>query len=96
MENDSIITASNSASKVQVKKWDKLLDDYDNYVKEYLLHYKKSIKGNSASASIYPYMKVKSEDLGKKIFVAYYKSELTELQIKKMKKIHTKIMGTCC
>jgi hypothetical protein len=48
-------------------KWDQKLNDYDNYVKEYLIHYKKSLKGNTLSLSRYPYLKVKSESLSKKL-----------------------------
>ena len=96
MKNDPIIILPNSTSKVESQKWNNLLDDYDNYVREYILHYKKSLKGNSVSTTIYPYMKAKTEDLAKKIYKAYNKSQLTEQQIKRMKKIHTKIIGTCC
>ena len=96
MKNESILNTQSCTTKDQNKRWNNLLDDYENYAKEYLLHYKKSLKGNSASASIYPYMKAKTEALAKKIYKAFGKSHLTEKQIKRMKKIHSKIIGTCC
>lgn len=48
-------------------KWVKRVVDYANYAKEYITHYKKSLKGNSISLSKYPYMKVKWEALGMKL-----------------------------
>lgn len=95
MINDAILNTQSCTTKHQNKKWSNLLDDYENYTKEYLLHYKKSLKGNSDSASIYPYMKAKTEEFAKKIYEAYNKSLLTEKQIKRIKKIHTKIICTC-
>jgi hypothetical protein len=41
-------------------KWDRHLDDYNNYVKEYNKHYLTQ-KGNQRSIALYPYMKEKWE-----------------------------------
>jgi len=76
-------------------KWNKCLDDYNNYSKEYIKHYKKSIDGNSASLSRYPYMKAKSEGLLQQLIEAQYKSLLTEKQIKKITKIQKRIANPC-
>ncbi|MFE3869464.1 hypothetical protein ACFX5E_15475 [Flavobacterium sp. LS2P90] len=78
------------------EKWDKRVGDYENYVKEYITHYKKSLKGNSVSLSKYPYIKVKWEALGLKLDKAQKKELLTNKQIKKVLRIQLKIVNTCC
>ena len=77
-------------------KWDKRVCDYGNYVKEYITHYKKSLKGNSISLSKYPYMKVKGEALGLQLEKAQKKELLTNNQLKKILKIKLKIITNCC
>jgi hypothetical protein len=77
------------------KKWDKLLDDYDNYLKEYIKHYKKTLDGNTISLSAYPYMKAKSEALYERLSDARNKSLLSEKQIKRIAKIQTQIANPC-
>lgn len=77
-------------------KWNKILQDYDNYVKEYLKNYKKSLQGNIISFSKYPYMKIKSEALNKKLNKAMEKGLLTKNQMKKFLKIQLKIVNKCC
>ena len=84
-------TIKNCVDKPLNNKWEKCLDDYKNYTKEYIKHYKKSLQGNSVSLSIYPYMKVRSEALYEQLFDAKNKSLLTEKQIKKMYKIQIQI-----
>jgi hypothetical protein len=78
------------------EKWNKRVGDYENYVKEYITHYKKSLKGNSVSLSKYPYMKVKWEALGIKLYKAQKKELLTNKQIKKVLKTQLKIVTICC
>ncbi|TDE27817.1 hypothetical protein E0I61_13990 [Flavobacterium ranwuense] len=77
-------------------KWDEKLNDYNNYVKEYLMQYKKSLKGNSVSLSKYPYLKVKSESLSKKLNKGIKKELLTKKQLTKVFKIRKKIENACC
>lgn len=95
--NDEIV--SNNSKKNTVKplsnKWDKCLDDYNNYLKEYIKHYKKSLKGNLISLSKYPYMRAKSLALYERLFDAKSKSILTEKQIKRISKIQIKIIAAC-
>ena len=86
---------NNTEKDTVFQKWDKRVDDYENYVKEYITHYKKSLKGNSISLSKYPYMKVKWEALGLKLDKAIKKELLTNKQIKKVLRIQQKIVGTC-
>jgi hypothetical protein len=77
------------------EKWDKLLDDYNNYLKEYIKHYKKSLNGNTVSLSKYPYMKAKSEVLYERLSDAENRSILSEKQIKRIAKIQIKIANPC-
>ena len=77
-------------------KWNKKIQDYDNYVKEYLKNYKKSLQKNTVSLSKYPYMKIKSEAINKKLNKAMDNGLLTKTQIKKILKIQLKIVNKCC
>jgi hypothetical protein len=82
--------------KVILDKWDEKLNDYDNYVKAYLIRYKKSLKGNTISLSKYPYLKVKSESLSKKLNKGMQNELLTKKQLAKVFKIREKIVNACC
>lgn len=86
----------NCTEKPLNNKWNKCLDDYENYLKEYINHYKKSLKGNLVSLSKYPYMKAKSETLFEQLNNAQKKSLLTEKQMKRISKIQTKMLYACC
>jgi hypothetical protein len=94
-QENAVFEINNTEKDTVFQKWDKRVDDYDNYVKEYITHYKKSLKGNSISLSKYPYMKVKWEALGLKLDKAIKKESLTNKQIKKVLRIQQKIVGTC-
>ncbi|WP_291097845.1 MULTISPECIES: hypothetical protein [unclassified Flavobacterium] len=98
-KNDSAIiskTVEKCTTKPINNKWDKLLCDYNNYVKEYISHYKKSLKGKLVSLSKYPYMRAKSEILYERLDKAQNKALLTKKQIKRMSKIQMKIVNACC
>lgn len=79
-----------------LEKWNKKIQDYDNYVNKYLKNYKKSLQGNTVSLSKYSYMKIKSEALNTKLNKAMDKGLLTKNQIKKILKTQVKIMNECC
>jgi hypothetical protein len=76
-------------------KWDNYLFDYNNYLKKYIKHYKRSLNGNQYSLVVYPYMKIKSEMLCKKLNEALLKNCLNEKQIKRFSKIRLKIFRNC-
>lgn len=76
-------------------KWDKCLDDYENYTLEYIKQYKKSLKGNLISLSKYPYMKAKSEALCERLTAAQNKTLLSEEQLKRISKIQMKLVNAC-
>lgn len=73
-------------------KWDRYLDDYNNYLKEYKKHFKNSQNGDVISLSLYPYMKEKLEVLKERIAKAGEEKRLTEKQIKRVSKINIKIV----
>ena len=93
--NDTLyITLKDVKTKVKTNKWAKRLDDYNNYVKEYIKHYKKSLTGNPISLAKYPYMKIKTGVLAERLKKAQDKSNLTEKQTKRFSKITMKIVNT--
>jgi hypothetical protein len=98
MENNDIkyISIENVNYKAKTAKWDKRIDDYNNYVKEYIKHYKKSLKGNPISLCKYPYMKIKSEVLAERLNKAQERSILNEIQIKRILKIKIKLVKALC
>lgn len=95
--NDSIyILLKDVKNKVKTAKWARRLDDYGNYVTEYIKHYNKSLTGNTISLAKYPYMKIKSEVLAGRLKKAKDKSILTKKQIKRFSKIKMKAITTTC
>lgn len=77
-------------------KWTNTVSDYDTYIKEYIKHYKKALKGNSNSITRYPYLKAKSESLSKRLSKAQKKGLLKEKQLQKILRIQLKIVNACC
>jgi hypothetical protein len=97
--NNNIIVPNTRISRIDkpiTNKWDKCLDDYSNYLKEYIKNYKKSLNGNLASSSKYPYMKAKSEALCERLNDAHNKNLLTKKQLKRLTKIKMRIIYACC
>ena len=96
MENKENTNNKNSliknTEKPNTNKWDNYLTDYNNYLKTYIKHYKKSVKGNLKSLAIYPYMKLKSDIIRKKLKYAERKNILSNQQLKKLSKIKLKII----
>lgn len=92
-KNTEVISkkTENCSNKPLNTKWDKCLDDYNNYLKEYIKHYKKSINGNVISFLKYPYMKAKSEAIFERLSDAQNKALLTQKQIKRIAKIQSLI-----
>ncbi|NDP27161.1 MAG: hypothetical protein GZ087_07020 [Flavobacterium sp.] len=93
-ENKTTLQQQCSQTSLNIK-WEKCLDDYENYTKEYIKQYKKSLKGNGISLSKYPYMKAKSEALCEKLNEANNQGLLTEKQLKRKSKTLMKILFTC-
>mgnify|MGYP003647719246 CR=1 FL=1 len=78
------------------RKWDKYLEDYNNYTKIYIKHYRKSLIGNTISLSIYPYMKIKSEVIAEKLYKVQIQSALTTKQVERFNQIKMELVKTVC
>jgi hypothetical protein len=81
---------------IPINKWQKHLMDYANYTEAYIYHYKKAISGNTVSLSKYPYLKIKSDALGKRLHKAKKQSQLSEKQEKEILKIQLNLLNACC
>lgn len=93
-KNETAIVVNDSEKNTckKLNKWDKLLDDYSNYIKKYIKHYKKHLKGNIDSSCKYLNMKAKFEDLNTKLNQAQSEQLLTKKQINRKSKIQMKII----
>jgi hypothetical protein len=91
VEENTVNTTGKSHSHHH-NKWDRYLDDYNNYLKEYKKHFKNSQNGDEVSLSLYPYMRAKWEVLKERIAKASAKKRLTKKQIKRVTKINMKIV----
>lgn len=85
-----------NTDELVLNKWDEKLKEYDTYIKQYLFHYKKSLKGNAVSLALYPCFKIKSESVNKKLTKGIQKELLTKKQLFKVFKIQEKIVNACC
>jgi hypothetical protein len=81
---------------IPIDKWQKYLLDYTNYTEAYIFHYKKAVSGNTVSLSKYPYLKIKSDALGKRLHKAKKQSLLSKKQEKEMLKIQLNLLNACC
>jgi len=72
--------------------WDKMLDDYDAYVIEYVKLYKKALKGDNSALAEYPAIMEKATNLQQSMDKAKDDSKLTGEQIARMLKIQAKMV----
>ncbi len=70
--------------------WDKMLDDYEEYVTEYLKFYKQAMKGDQSALSEYPSLMEKATALSESMQQAQTDNQLNAMQINRMVKIQTK------
>ena len=83
---------SSSVSESGSEDWDKMLDDYDEYVTEYIKFYKKAMKGDNSALSEYPAMMEKATKLSESMSAAQNDNKLSATQIARMMKIQTKML----
>ena len=69
--------------------WDKVLNEYENYVDQYIKTYKKAMKGDMSALSEYVKLAEKAQELSEKIDKA--KGEMTDAQMKRYLKITKKM-----
>jgi len=84
---------SNTSSSVNnnSENWDEMLDDYEEYVDEYIKLLKKANNGDASVISEYSSMMNKAKDLQQSMVKAQNNNELNASQIKRMMKIQTKM-----
>lgn len=96
--NENVLVIGNAELRKHTtgdSKWDRYLDDYNNYVKEYNKCYLNALKGDERSISLYPYMQEKWVDLKKLLVKAYNNKRLSDRQIRRVIKINMKIVKAC-
>lgn len=86
--NNDLKTISENGSE----DYDKMLDDYDEYVTEYAKFYKKAMKGDQSAMTEYPAMLEKTTKLQESMKEAQGKNQLSVKQITRMSKIQTKML----
>ena len=72
--------------------YDKMLDDYEDYVNEYVKFYKKAMTGDQTAMAEYPAMMEKTSQLQISMEKAQNTHELSAAQISRMSKIQAKML----
>jgi hypothetical protein len=72
--------------------YDKVLDDYDQYVTEYVKFYKKAMKGDNSAMAEYPIIMEKATELQKSMEEAQGNNELSIEQSRRMVEIQNKML----
>ena len=69
--------------------WDKVLNEYEKYVDQYIKTYKKAMKGDMSAMGDYVKLAEKAQELSDKLDKA--KGEMTDAQMKRYLKITKKL-----
>jgi vacuolar-type H+-ATPase catalytic subunit A/Vma1 len=80
-----------SETTVIKSDFDSVLDDYEEYVDEYIVFYKKAMSGDDAAFTEYMSMLEKAEELQKSLEIS--RSEMTGKQASRMLKIQQKMLN---
>ena len=81
-----------SGKVIEVSEQEIMLDDYDEYVTEYIKFYKKAMKGDNSALAEYPAMMEKATKLSESMTEAQNDNKLSAAQIARMMKIQTKML----
>jgi hypothetical protein len=73
------------------KDWDKMLDNYEEYVDEYIKFYKKAMEGDLSAFSLYSNIMEKATKLQTSMLDAQNNDELNLIQIQRMIEIQLKM-----
>lgn len=84
--------ANDGGSNAGNPKWDKVLDDYENYVVEYAKFYKKAMSGDMSAMSKYPALMEKATNLSKSLEEAQNSNDLSQKQMNRFIQIQGKFM----
>ena len=85
MEVASLVKVENVAGD----NWDKLLDEYEKYVDQYIKTYKKAMQGDMTALGEYVKLAEKAQKLAEKLEEA--EDEMTPAQLKRYAKINDKM-----
>lgn len=88
-EESSSSEATTSSSS---KNWDNVLSDYEKYVDDYVVLYKKAMKGDATAMQEYPAIMQKAQDLQKSLDDAKNDKGFTASHASKMMKIQQKML----
>ncbi len=96
-EDDNTVystSSESSSNKTNValnnnEDWDEMLNDYEDYVDEYIKVYKKAIKGDNSAMMEYPELLEKATELQGSMEQA--KGDMSSTQVSRMMKIQTKL-----
>lgn len=88
--SDSGSSYSSSAKSSSNTNWDKVLDEYESYVDQYIKAYKKAENGGLSAMSEYLRLEEKADELAEKLEGA--EGELTEKQLARYFKITEKML----
>lgn len=75
------------------KEYNEMLDDYEGFVDEYIVFYKKALKGDMDALSSYPKLLEKAEKFDSKMDRARNNDNLTSKQISRFIEIQKKMMN---
>ena len=73
--------------------YDKMLNDYESYVDQYLVLYKKAMNGDQTAMMEYPDLMSKAEELERSMKDAEKSGNLSVQQLKRMNDINFKMLG---
>jgi len=84
--------ANDGGSNAGNPKWDKVLDDYENYVVEYAKFYKKAMSGDMSAMTKYPALMEKATKLSQSLEGAQNSNDLSQKQMNRFIQIQGKFM----
>lgn len=93
MSSNNVSSANTQLTKHGSKDWDKMLDDYEEYVDQYIVFYKKALKGDNSAMTEYPAMMEKATSLQESMITAQNNDELSVSQVQRMSRIQSKMIN---
>jgi hypothetical protein len=84
--------AAEPVSSIGNEDFDQMLDDYDEFVTEYIKFYKKAQKGDNTALAEYPALMEKATSLSERMTKAKNQNQLNAAQVSRMVKIQTKML----
>jgi hypothetical protein len=87
--DDDVASVSDASGS---ENWDQMLNDYEQYVDEYIKFYKLAMKGDASALSEYPEMMEKATNLSESMQKAQNDNQLSVKQLNRMAKIQTRML----